>query len=43
MVDWLRRLVLQDGAIQIREQYAQDETVYHVSGSGIVEKAPAGG
>jgi alpha/beta superfamily hydrolase len=43
MVDWLRRLVLQDGAIEIREQYAQDETLYHVSGSGVVEKAPAGG
>ena len=43
MVDWLRRLVLQDGAVEIREQYAQDETVYHVSAPGIVEKAPAGG
>ena len=41
MVDWLRRLVLQDGTIEIREQYAQEETVYHVSGPGVVEKAPA--
>jgi len=41
MVDWLRRLVLQDGAIEVREQYAQEETVYHVTGPGIVEKMPA--
>ena len=41
MVDWLRRLVLQEGAIEVREQYAQEETVYQVSGPGVVEKMPA--
>jgi alpha/beta superfamily hydrolase len=41
MVDWLRRLVLQEGAIEVREQYAQEETVYRVSGPGVVEKMPA--
>jgi fermentation-respiration switch protein FrsA (DUF1100 family) len=30
MVDWLRRLVLQDGSIEVREQYAHEETIYHV-------------
>ena len=37
MVDWLRRLVLQDGPIEVREQYAHEETVYRVSGPGAVE------
>ena len=41
MVEWLRRLVLQEGAIEIREKYAQEETVYHVSGPGAPVKAPA--
>ena len=41
MVDWLRRLVLQDGAIEVREQYAQEETVYRVSETAAVEKMPA--
>ncbi len=41
MVDWLRRLVLQEGAVEVREQYAQEETVYRVSGPAAVEKMPA--
>jgi uncharacterized protein len=41
MVDWLRRLVLQEGAIEVREQYAQEETIYHVSAPGVVERMPA--
>jgi fermentation-respiration switch protein FrsA (DUF1100 family) len=41
MVDWLRRLVLQGGAIEVREQYEQEETVYRVSGPAAVEKTPA--
>jgi dipeptidyl aminopeptidase/acylaminoacyl peptidase len=41
MVDWLRRLVLQEGAIEVREDYAQEETVYRVTGPAAVEKMPA--
>jgi len=41
MVDWLRRLVLQEGAIEVRERYAEEETVYRVSGPAAVEKMPA--
>ena len=41
MVDWLRRLVLQEGTIEVREQYSQEETVYRVGGSAMVEKMPA--
>ena len=41
MVDWLRRLVLQEGTIEVREQYSREETVYRVSGSALVEKMPA--
>ena len=37
MVDWLRRLVLQEGPIEVREQYAHEETVYHVGGPAGVE------
>jgi len=40
MVDWLRRLVLQDGSIEVREQYAHEETVSHVS-EGAGETQPA--
>ncbi len=40
MVDWLRRLVLQEGSIEVREQYAEEETLYHVSGAA-AEKMPA--
>ncbi|MDP9280901.1 MAG: alpha/beta hydrolase [Chloroflexota bacterium] len=40
MVDWLRRLVLQEGAIEVREKYAQEETVYHVSeATGVTQAA----
>jgi hypothetical protein len=41
MVDWLRRLVLQEGAIEVREQYADEEAVYRVSGPAAMEKLPA--
>ncbi len=41
MVDWLRRLVLQEGSIEVREQYAEEETLYHVSGRAAAEKMPA--
>jgi hypothetical protein len=41
MVDWLRRLVLQEGAIEVRERYAEEETVYHVTGPAAVKKMPA--
>jgi dipeptidyl aminopeptidase/acylaminoacyl peptidase len=41
MVDWLRRLVLQEGAIEVREKYAQEETVYHVSATGAALGTPA--
>ena len=41
MVDWLRRLVLQEGTIEVREQYSQEETIYRVSGPALVEKMPA--
>jgi hypothetical protein len=40
MVDWLRRLVLQEGTIEVRERYAEEETVYRVSGPAAVEKLP---
>ena len=40
MVDWLRRLVLQDGSIEVREQYTHEETVFHVS-EGAGETQPA--
>jgi dienelactone hydrolase len=40
MVDWLRRLVLQEGSIEVREHYAQEETVYHVSeGTAVADAA----
>jgi hypothetical protein len=41
MVDWLRRLVLQEGTIEVRERYAQEETVYRVTGPSAVEKTHA--
>ena len=41
MVDWLRRLVLQEGTIEVREQYSREETVYRVSGPATVEKISA--
>jgi hypothetical protein len=41
MVDWLRRLVLQDGTLEVREQFAQEEIVYHVGGAGAAERTPA--
>lgn len=37
MVEWLRRLVLQEGLIEVREQYAHEETIYHVGGPAGVE------
>jgi hypothetical protein len=33
--------VLQEGAIEVREKYAQEETVYHVSATGAALGTPA--
>lgn len=41
MLDWLRRLVLQDGPIAVRERFAHEEIVYHVGGAGSAERTPA--
>lgn len=41
MVDWLRRLVLQDGAVEVRERFAQEEIVYHAGDARSAERTPA--
>jgi dipeptidyl aminopeptidase/acylaminoacyl peptidase len=41
MIDWLRRLVLQDGPIEVRERFANEEIVFHVGGSAVAERVRA--
>ncbi len=41
MIDWLRRLVLPSGPVEIRESFAAEETRYRVGNIAVEERAPA--
>jgi dipeptidyl aminopeptidase/acylaminoacyl peptidase len=41
MLDWLRRLVLQDGPVEVTERFANEEIVYHVGPTTVPEGASA--
>lgn len=41
MIDWLKRLVLQDAPVEVRERVAGEEIVYEVGNIAVAERAPA--